>query len=85
MPPDNVDEVAILPGPSTRGTEGRRHLRALSEAKGEAWLPWRSNGCEHGLRPHSVQPDGSVKEFEDTEPAPRRKPKAVSSRQWGRI
>jgi hypothetical protein len=78
----------VLPGPSTRDTEGEKHQRAFvsrSEAQNKAWLTWRSNGLEHGLKSHLVEPkDGSIREIKDPEPAPRRKPKAVSSRQWRR-
>ena len=77
----------IPPGPSTRDTGGEKHRRAHTsgdEARGLAWLSWKSNNQEHGLKSHKVNPDGSIKEIEDQAPEPRRKPKTVSSQQWGR-
>jgi hypothetical protein len=97
MPPDRAKRSFILPGPSTRGTEGGEHRKILiappddarqhvqkDEARGRTWLSWRSHGCGHGLKSHTVSLDGSVREIGDisSKPAPRRKPKGVSSRRW---
>jgi hypothetical protein len=83
----DIAEPSILPGPKTRDTEGKEHQRAFiprAEAQNKAWLPWKSNGCEHGDRLHGINPDGTVREVGDRAPAiaPRRRPKAVSSRQY---
>lgn len=78
--PDH-DDNAVLPGPRTRDNEGRRHI-PRDEAKGKAWLSWRSHGCKRGLKAHQVNSDGSIREIVDSMPEPRRKPKTVSSRQW---
>lgn len=53
-----------------------------SPKKRTAWLPWWTYGREHGLRKHGIRPDGTIIEILDSAPEPRRKPKAVSSRQW---
>jgi hypothetical protein len=47
-----------------------------------AWLPWQSRGCEHGLKRHKIAKNGYVYEINDRPTAPRRKSKAVSTRQW---
>ncbi len=97
MPPDSSCMLAVQPGHRTRDTEGEEHREIMTsplddvrqhvqrdEAKGRAWLPWRSHGCNHGLRPHKIGPDGSVQEIGDLslKATPRRKPKSVSTRQW---
>jgi len=53
------------------------------EARGLAWLTWRSCGCDHGIKGHKVAEDGSIIEVQEIKTRPRKKPKAVSSRQWG--
>lgn len=65
------------------GGEHRRTPRS-DEAHGLAWLTWRSCGCDHGIKGHKVAPDGSIIEVSEMKTRPRRKPKAVSARQWGR-
>jgi len=96
--PLSEGKLTITPaGPGTEETEGEEHRKILiappddsrrdiprDEAKGRAWLPWRSHGCEHGLRSHEIAPDGSIKEIGDLyqKVGLRRKPKAVSSQQW---
>jgi hypothetical protein len=97
MPPDRGEPAIIPAGPGTEETEGEERRKILTvppegvrqhvpsdEAKGRTWLPWRSHDCDHGLRSHKVGLDGSVQEIGDLSQkiAPRRKPKAVSSRQW---
>ena len=47
-----------------------------------AWLPWKSCGCEHGLKRHKIAKNGYVYETGDRPTEPRRKSKAVSSRQF---
>jgi len=83
--PDGIG-AAVLPGPRTRDTEGEehRHSPRSDEAGGKAWLPWRAYGRDRGLKGHEVLPDGCIREVHDPALVPRRKPKAVSSRQWGR-
>ncbi len=97
MPPDSSCMRAVRPGHRTRDIEGEEHRKILiappddtrqhiqrDKAKSRAWLPWRSHGCDHGLRSHKIGPDGSVQEIGDLSPktAQRRKPKSVSTRQW---
>ena len=86
MPPDSLKDPAVLPGPRTRGTKGEKYPRAhisRAEANNRAWLSWKTHGCEHGLKSHKVNPDGTIEEIEDSDPEPRRKPKSISQRQWG--
>ena len=78
----NQQPITVLPGPSTRDTKGRRYHISPDESRNLAWLNWRSNDCEHGLRPHKVEPDGAIKEIGDLAANTRRKPKGVSSKQW---
>jgi hypothetical protein len=47
-----------------------------------AWLKWKSDGCERGIRGHKVDQDGSIIEVYNPAPEPRRKSKRISSRQW---
>ena len=49
-----------------------------------AFLTWKSNGCEHGIRPHFVLDSGKIVEIGDRSGKSRKKPKMISSRQWGR-
>ena len=46
------------------------------------FLPWSSNGLEHGLKRHKIAKNGYVYETGDRPTEPRRKSKAVSSRQF---
>ncbi len=86
---DSANAPAILPGPSTRDIEGGKFRRAhisREEGRGLTWLSWQSHGCEHGLKPHKVSLDGSVKEIGDRacqQAASRRKTKCISCCQWG--
>ena len=128
MPDQHHD--TILPGPSTRDTEGeecpRKHLLAIDSIESGlivagpcivpppfeereppaptgdsrtqketpreeprqirtfAFLPWSSNGLEHGLKRHKIAKNGYVYETGDRPTEPRRKSKGISSRQWGR-
>lgn len=63
--------------------EHRRPPRS-DEAYGLAWLTWRSCGCDHGIKGHKIAEDGSIIEVPEIKTRPHKKPKAVSSRQWGR-
>jgi hypothetical protein len=47
-----------------------------------AFLPWSSNGLEHGLKRHKIAKNGYVFETGDRPTEPRRKSKALSSRQF---
>ena len=69
--------------PLTGGSKENKHI-SRDEARGLAWLTWRSNGCEHGLKQHKIAKNGYVYETGDRPIEPRRKSKGVSSRQWGR-
>jgi hypothetical protein len=46
------------------------------------FLPWSSNGLEHGLKRHKIAKNGYVYETGDRPTEPRRKSKALSSRQF---
>lgn len=86
-PPDISDFIITPDGPRTEEIEGEEHQRAFvprAEAHDKAWLPWKSNGCERGLKTHGVNPDGSIREIMETTATSRQKPKAISSRQWER-
>jgi hypothetical protein len=47
------------------------------------WLEWTDGGRHHGLAAFAVDAEGLVSK-EPIKAIPRRKPKAVSARQWGR-
>ena len=70
--------------PQSRRTKGgeRRYVPRWNVEK--EWLPWSSNGLEHGLRKHRVSPSGEVEEVSDLIPEPKKVRKCISSRQWGR-
>ena len=57
------------------------HLSTTREEK--KWLEWTDEGRHHGLAAFAVDADGLVSK-EPIKAIPRRKPKAVSARQWGR-
>ena len=68
--------------------KGEKHRRAhipRDEARGLAWLPWKSHGREHGLHLHKVGPDGSVQEIGDLALKPKPKPEAIRMRQARRF
>jgi hypothetical protein len=80
--PDPIS-ATILPGPRTRDNEGGKNHVSRAEAMGMAWLPWSSNGQEHGLKLHKIaKENGYVYETGDRPAEPKRKPKSVSSRQY---
>ena len=79
----DLSRDTILPGPRTRDTEGGKCHVSRADSKGLAWLPWCSNGLEHGLKQHKIAKNGYVYETGDRPTEPRRKSKAVSSRQFG--
>lgn len=84
MPPDESNTANCLQ-PGLEAMKGEKHRRAhilCDDANGLAWLPWQSCGCEHGLKRHKIAKSGYVYETCDRPTEPRRKPKAVSSRQW---
>ena len=58
-------DAAILPGPRTRDTEGEKCNVSRDEARGLDWLPWSSNGLEHGLKLHKIAKNGYVYETGD--------------------
>ena len=70
--------------PRKAAGEGHRHAPRSDEAHGLAWLPWRSCGCDHGIKGHRIAMDGSIIEVPDIKIRHHKKPKAVSARQWGR-
>jgi hypothetical protein len=86
MSADEPIDAALLPDPRTINTKVPEHRWAHIppyEAQGWAWLPWKSNGCDHGLKLHKVGLDGVVQETRDSAcpAASRKKPNAVSLRQ----
>jgi hypothetical protein len=71
---NNDSKASVIPyDPSIEGEKVERQ---------RAFLPWKSNGCEHGIRPHLVLESGKIVEIGDRSGKPRKKPKAISSRQW---
>jgi hypothetical protein len=82
--PDSTEEST--PGRKPETIEEREYRRAhvpRHEARGLAWLPWRSHGLEHGDRPHKVGPDGIVQEIGDRAIKP--KPEGIRVRQARRF
>jgi hypothetical protein len=79
----DLSETTILPGPRTRDTEGEKCHVSCAEARGLDWLPWSSNGLEHGLKLHKIAKNGYVYETGDRPTEPRRKSKGISTRQFG--
>lgn len=75
-------DVSILPGPRTRDTKGGKCHVSSADSKGLAWLPWSSGGLEHGLKLHKIAKNGYVYETGDRPTEPRRKSKALSTRQY---
>ena len=72
---NNDSKASVIPyDPRIGGENVERQL---------AFLTWKSNGCEHGIRPHLVLESGEIVEIGDRSGKSRKKPKAVSSRQWG--
>jgi len=67
-------EVTVIPYDHGIGGEKVERRREF--------LTWKSNGCEHGIRPHLVQKNGEIVEIGDRSHKPRKKSKAVSSRQY---
>lgn len=96
MPPDSDSDASDMPGGhSTEETEGEEHRKFIiaplgsarqhvprDEARHLTWLSWQTNGRGHGLAKHKFNRDGTVREIHDPAPPRRRKPKAVSSKQW---
>lgn len=71
-----ASEASVIPyDPSIGGGKVERQ---------PAYLPWKTNGLEHGIRPHLVRENGEIVEMLDLRVKERKKPKHVSSRQWGR-
>jgi hypothetical protein len=86
--PDASSSNTTTPGREPETTEGIGYRRGRShisraEAKNQACLPWRSNGCEHGDTMHRVQPDGTIVEIGDRKTKP--KPDAIKMRQARRF
>ena len=72
---NNASKASVIPyDPSIEGEKVERQ---------RAFLTWKSNGCEHGIRPHLVLGSGKIIEIGDRSGKSRKKPKAVSSRQFG--
>ena len=76
MPDASRSSSSITTGREPETTEG-------ANAKNQACLPWRSNGCEHGDTMHCVQPDGTIVEIGDRKTKP--KPDAIKMRQARRF
>jgi len=88
MPPDSATSTTTSRRriPEARKGMGYRRGRAhisRAEAQNKAWLPWRSKGCNHGDRPHVVEPDGTIREIGDRAEKP--KPAAIRTRQLRRF
>jgi len=84
--PDHSESTT--PGREPETTKGEEHRRAhipRDDARGLAWLPWKSRGREHGLHPHKVGSDGSVREIGDLAPKPTPKLDAVRMRRARRF
>lgn len=87
MPPDKRSATTTS-GREPETTKEREYRRAhvsRDEARSMVWLPWWSNGCEHGIKSHKVAEDGSIIEVPEIKTRPHKKPRAVSTRQRGRI
>lgn len=86
MPHGSDSATTDMPaGHRTEANEGLSHRRAFVsryEAKNKTWQHWQSNGCAHGLALHKIKPSGLIEAEPITSTHLRRKPKAVSSRQW---
>ena len=82
MPPDDASRPTTRPELGLGDTEGGKHHVSCAEARGLAWLPWSSNGQEHGLKLHKIAKNGYVYETGDRPTEPKKKSKGVSSRQW---
>jgi hypothetical protein len=83
----NLTETTVTPdGHRIEGStqEHRRVRLSCDEARGKSWLPRQSNCYEHGFKPHFVGLGGAAREIGDKacQAASRRKPKAISLRQW---
>jgi len=79
--PEN-SHVATVPWSQDRANEGAKRRVSRDQAKGLDWLPWSSNGLEHGLKLHKIAKNGYVYETGDRPTEPRRKSKGVSTRQY---
>jgi hypothetical protein len=75
--------VATVPRSQNRATEDKECRYSPLFLRKKAWLPWQSNGQEHGFKSHRVTGGGFVEVANDN-PQQRRKIKGVSSRQWER-
>ena len=81
--PENISVATATPPKSGDNEgEGHRHV-SRDEARGIAWLTWRSHGCERGLKRHKIATNGYVHEIEERPIEPRRKSKAISTKQFG--
>jgi hypothetical protein len=78
----DVPFVATVPQSQNRATKGKECQYSPLFLQKPEWLPWKSDGLEHGLIAHKVTPGGFVAEVGDRSTEPRRKSKAISSRQW---
>ncbi|OPY55263.1 MAG: hypothetical protein A4E48_00117 [Methanosaeta sp. PtaU1.Bin060] len=82
MPPDSESSTPTPGRRTPETTEGGGHRRAFvpkAASRNKAWLPWSSNGREHGLRIHGVNPDGTIREIVDRATKP--KPDVIKRRQ----
>ncbi|MGD0953751.1 MAG: hypothetical protein ABR985_15410 [Methanotrichaceae archaeon] len=78
----DTSEASTCSRPQCRSTKGEAYPYSALWQHGSDWLPWKSEGLEHGLKPHRVTQAGYVEEHGDRAPS-RKKIKGVSSRQWG--
>jgi len=73
-------ETSTCPPPQRGDTEGEECRYSPLWSQKRAWLPWQSEGQEHGLKAHRVTGGGVV--GDDNPQIRRKKIKGVSSRQW---
>jgi len=75
-------EDGPLREPSGHDRDHAETVRRAGPIITSAFLPWASNGLEHGLKRHKIAKNGYVYETGDRPIEPRRKAKAVSARQY---
>jgi hypothetical protein len=74
-------EACACSRPQSRSTKGEESRYSPLWSRKAEWLPWKSNGLEHGHKAHRVTMGGHIEEVGDRA-QPRKKIKGISSRQW---
>lgn len=77
----DASEASACSRPQRRSTKGKGYPYSSLWRHESDWLPWKSDGLEHGLKAHRVSQSGYIEEDGDRAPS-RKKIKGVSSRQW---